>query len=106
MKGQPEHIQWNLECSKAFKWLEEVLIDAPIWKVANPLHAFILLTNASDQGVGGVLNQSEEDGCEHPVAYTSRKLLPRETKYAVIEKECLAVVRALKHFHPFFYGQN
>ena len=32
----------------------------------------------------------------------SRKLLPRETKYAVVEEECLAIIWALK---LYLYGQ-
>ena len=52
-----------------------------------------------------VLSQHGEDGCEHPVAYASQKVLPRETKYAVVEKECLAIVWALQLFHISLYGQ-
>ena len=30
-------------------------------------------------------------GRDHPVAYFSRKLLPREVRYSTVEKECLAI---------------
>ena len=47
----------------------------------------------------------EENGDEHPIAYASCKLQPRETKYSAIEKECLAIVWALKYFKYYLYGQ-
>ncbi|XP_044147113.1 uncharacterized protein LOC122935406 [Bufo gargarizans] len=61
--------------------------------------------DASMFGLGAVLSQVGADGGEHPVAYISRKLLPREVSYAAIEKECLAVVWALKKLQPYLYGQ-
>ena len=48
--------------------------------------AFVLQTDASDRGVGAVLSQMYAG--DHAVAYFSRKLLPREEKYSVVEKEC------------------
>ena len=51
-----------------------------------------------------MLSQIDSSGQEHAVA--SRKLLLRETKYAVIEKECLAIVWALRMFHIYLYGQS
>ena len=41
--------------------------------------------------VGAVLSQRSKDGEEHPIAYFSRKLLPREERYSTVEKECLAI---------------
>ncbi|KAG1960362.1 hypothetical protein F2P79_006254 [Pimephales promelas] len=52
-----------------------------------------LVTDASDLGLGAVLMQ-EEPGGMHPVVYLSRKLFPRETRYSVVEKECLAEASA------------
>ena len=45
-------------------------------------------------------------GGEHPVAYASRKLLPRETRYAAVEKECLAVVDGICSFRAYPEGRH
>ena len=60
--------------------------------------------DASDVSLGAALVQ-ETDGREFPVTFASRKLLPRERRYATMEKECLAVVWAVKHFEFFLYGR-
>ena len=64
----------------------------PVLKVDDPERPFILLTDASECGLDAVLSQEDESGQEHPVAFVSRKLFPRELNYSVIETECLAVV--------------
>ena len=35
----------------------------------------------------------------------SRKLLPQEKVYATVEKECLAIVLAVKHFRAYLVGR-
>ncbi len=45
---------------------------------------FVLQTDASNNGVGAVLCR-EFDGELFPVAYASKKLLPRKRAYSVIE---------------------
>ena len=51
-------------------------------------------------------SQKDDDGADRPVAYFSRKLLPRETRYSSIEKECLAIVAAVKHFAVYLTGTS
>ncbi len=53
-----------------------------------------------------MLNQMGDNRVEHPIAYTSHKLKPRETWYSTIEKECLAIVWAINFFKTFLYGQG
>lgn len=60
-------------------------------KLPNFQETFILRTDAADDGIGAVLLQMENGG-KLRLTYASRKLQEREKLYAVIEKECLAVV--------------
>jgi len=67
--------------------------------------SFILQTDASERGVGAVLSQCDDDGQEHPVAYSSRKLFPREEHYSTIEKECLAIKLGVQAFRVYLLGR-
>ena len=60
---------------------------------------------SSDLGVGAVLSQQGDDGHEHPVAYWSRKLLPREHTYSTTEKECLAIKLGVNVFRVYLLGR-
>ena len=42
---------------------------------------------------------------EHPIAYFSRKFLPREERYSTVEKECLAIKLALQAFKVYLLGR-
>ena len=65
---------------------------------------FILRTDASDYGVGAVLSQSDNNRDDHPVANYSKKLLPKETRYSIVEKECLAILLATHFFRVYLMG--
>jgi len=104
-KGAPESLNWTDDCEHAFQTLKSKLVNAPILRAPSADLPFIVQTDACDKGIGAVLSQMI-DGEEHPVAYASKKLLPREVNYSVIEKECLAIVWALKFFHHFLYGKE
>jgi len=67
---------------------------------------FILQTDASDNGIGGVLHQCDENDEEHPIAYFSRKLLPREQRYSTVEKECLAIKLSVEAFKVYLLGKH
>ena len=53
-----------------------------------------------------MLSQLDDKGEERPVAFYSKKLLPREEHYASVEKECLGIIAALKHFSVYLIGKE
>ena len=67
------------------------MVSSPILRLPDLSCMFTLRTDASNLGIGAVLLQENKE-VKFPVAYASKKLLPRETKYSVIERECLVLV--------------
>ena len=102
-KRTPEKLLWEEVHSNALKQLKEKMCSEPILKLPNVGQRFVLRTDASNIGLGAVLLQYHH-GELFPVAYASRKLLPREKNYATVEKECLALVWAIGKFDVYLYG--
>ena len=92
---------WTEPCQMAFQKLKKVLTHTPVLAYPNFDKAFILHIDASGEWLGTVLEQKEEDGMLHPVAYASRTLTKHERKYGITELEALGVVWALKHFRAY-----
>ena len=78
-------MEWGVAQQTAFQHLKDVLIDTAVLRVANPMKPYIVQTDASERGLGAVLSKVDAQGEEHPVAFTSRKLLPREINYSTRE---------------------
>ena len=91
--------EWTTDCETAFNSLKEALTNAPVLTYPDPSKEFILDTDASGVGLGSVLSQNQ-DGCEKVIGYYSRTLSKSERQYCVTRRELLAVVEAVKHFHP------
>ena len=92
--------KWNKDSEKAFVQLKAVLTSYPVLASPNFDLPFELSIDASDTGVGAVLQQMKQ-GVNHPVAYFSKKLNEAQCKYSTIEKETLALVLALDHFEIY-----
>ena len=65
-----------------------------------------VMTNASSYGLGGFLLQLEEDSTWRPVSFASRQLKKAEISYPVHQKECLAVVQALKKWRHYLHAST
>ncbi|XP_075737410.1 uncharacterized protein LOC119162224 [Rhipicephalus microplus] len=104
-KGLPNTVKWGPDQESAFVQLKKCLTTTPILKLPDFERPFVLRTDASDRGIGAVLLQEHEQ-ILHPVAYASRKLLPREVAYSTVEKEALALVWGVEKFQVFLYGRR
>ena len=105
-KTKPNQVVWTPECAAAFDQLKDSLCSSPVLKSPDWDKPFILQTDASNRGVGAVLSQPDADGSDRPVAYFSRKLLPREERYSTIEKECLAIKLGVQAFQVYLIGRT
>ena len=104
-KNMPNRIVWGEPQQRAFDKLKSVLTMEPVLQLPNFEKQFIVAVDASDTGLGAVLMQ-EHEGEKRPVSYLSRKLLPREQNYSVVEKECLALVWAVKNLSAYLIGSE
>jgi hypothetical protein len=104
-KSRPTKLIWSDEAEESFQFFRDVLSSPPILRLPDLSKTMVLAVDSSGTGIGGVLMQ-EHDGKYCPVMYISRKLKPAETRYSTIERECLALVWAVKTLHPFLYGKD
>lgn len=103
-KGAPP-FEWNSKTQEAFDELKNALTSAPVLACPDFSQPFIVHSDASEHGVGGMLTQVL-DGQEHPIAYCSRSLNAQERNYSATEKEALAVVHVVEHFRPYLEGSR
>ncbi|TKR95952.1 hypothetical protein L596_010042 [Steinernema carpocapsae] len=85
-------------CKEAFesiktKICEEVTLRFPDFKAAemDEKRRFVIMTDASEDGLGGVLCQPDENGCLRPIQFVSRRCSEAERKYPPIDLEALAI---------------
>ncbi|KAJ9517295.1 hypothetical protein QJQ45_009191 [Haematococcus lacustris] len=83
----------------AFNALKEALCSAPVLALPDFTKAFVVCTDASLLGTGGVLMQEGR-----PIAYTSKKLSPAETRYTTGEQVLLAIFRAVREWRCYLDG--
>ena len=96
--------KWGDHEGKAFCQIKDRLIQAPIMAYFRQGAKTRVTTDASPVGVGGVLEQKQEDGSYRPIYYASRKLSEVERRYSQFEREALAVRWACAKFYLYLYG--
>ena len=92
---------WSDECQTAFDSLKEALTSAPILAYPDMNKPFILSCDASGTAIGYVLGQLDDNGRERVIAYGGRALRDAERKWCIAERECLALVTAVKEYHAY-----
>ena len=96
---------WAAAEQRSFDDLKTALTSAPVLRVWDPARPTRLVTDASELAVSGILEQPDDRGVFHPVAYESRKLTSPERAYPPHLLELLAVVHCLKAFRPYLLDQ-
>ncbi|GBC38977.2 retroviral-like aspartic protease 1 [Rhizophagus irregularis DAOM 181602=DAOM 197198] len=91
---------------KALEELKKKLTNYPILQHPNFEKEFILITDASGEGLGAILEQLDENNREIVISYASRSLVNAEKRYPITELECLAVFWGIKYFHKYLFGRK
>ena len=103
LTGKDVPFVWDAGCSTAFSALRASLIHAPILAFPTETGQYILDTDASNFGLGGVLSQIQDD-VKRVVAYCSRALRPSQRRYYTTKREMLAAVAMCIHFRSYLRG--
>jgi len=102
-----EDYVWLPVHQQAFDQMRLALGDAT--KLAVPYfdgRPFVITSDASNFGIGAVLEQQQDDGTLKPIAFAGRNLKDHEKLFGIAEKECLALVYALTEFKCYTEGFN
>ena len=92
---------WSDRCQKAFDGIKRTLSTEPVLKAPEFEKQFHLTVDASDEGIGAVLMQEDDEGHLHPVSYYSKKLNKHQRMYATVEKELFALISSIRHFEIY-----
>ena len=96
---------WLPDHDKAFIKARRLLSQVPALAYYDPTRPTALHTDASRlRGLGFILKQQQQNGEWRMVQSGSRLITPAESRYAMIELECLASAWAMKKCKSFLEG--
>ena len=103
LTGKDVPFIWRPACAAAFTKLRDAMVRAPILAFPTESGDYVLDTDASNFGLGGVLSQIQNN-VECVIAYCSRALRPSQRKYCTTKREMLAVVSICIQFRSYLHG--
>ena len=106
MEKSDGEFSWNDEQTTAFNGIKQLLAKKIKLAFFNPRSKLILKADASGVGVGGVLEQLNNDGSIQPLGFFSRKLKDSELILPVFDKELLALFLSIHHFEYLLEGRK
>ncbi|GBG79924.1 hypothetical protein CBR_g30189 [Chara braunii] len=98
---------WQLDkdCTSVLKKLKRVLVEYPVLKVADPSLPFVVTTDASQYGIGAVLQQDDGNGFR-PVEFMSARMPCEKVATSTYERELYALRQALDHWKHYLLGRH
>ncbi|GBG64739.1 hypothetical protein CBR_g46696 [Chara braunii] len=97
--------QWDKDCTSALKKLKRALIEYHVLEVADPSLPFVITTDASQYGIGAVLQQDDDNGYR-PVEFMSARMPSEKVATSTNERELYALRQALDHWKHYLLGRH
>ena len=92
--------EWGPKEQAAFDELKCLIASEEVTAQPHPIGKFCLEVDASGYALGGVLSQLQDDKW-HSVAFILHTMTDAELNYDIYDKELLAIMYALKEWHPY-----
>eukprot|EP00253_Pinus_taeda_P010029 PITA_10029 len=105
MLKKDNEVKWTEEVVKYFNLIKVVLSSAPTLISPDYTQDFILFSFASEHTLAAVLMQ-KRDGVERPIAFFSRIIRDGALNYNIIDKQALALIKALKDFRVYILNSH
>jgi hypothetical protein len=87
---------WTPALQTTFHLLKKALVSAPVLALPDFSQPFCVFTDACQYGVGVVLMQKD-----HPLAFLSRALGPKNQGMSTYEKEYMAIILAITNWRSY-----
>ncbi|GBG92405.1 hypothetical protein CBR_g55340 [Chara braunii] len=97
--------KWDKDCTSIMKNLKQALIEYPVLKVADPSLPFVVTTDASQYGIGAVLQQDDDNGYRR-VEFMSASMPSEKVATSTYERELYALRQALEHWKHYLLGRH
>ncbi|GBG74004.1 hypothetical protein CBR_g17714 [Chara braunii] len=97
--------QWDKDCTSMLKKLKRALIEYPVLKVADPSLPFVVTMDASQYGIGVVLQQDDDNGYR-PVEFMSARMPSEKVATSTYERKLYALRQVLDHWKHYLLGRH
>ncbi|GBG90969.1 hypothetical protein CBR_g51573 [Chara braunii] len=96
---------WCEKCETLFQALKEALVSHPVLRIVDPNLTFVVTTDASQFGIGAVLQQDDGDGLR-PLEYYSKRMPNHKVATSTYMRELYALREALTHRKHYLLGRH
>lgn len=101
-----EKFVWSEECEESFNQIKKYLCSQPVLEIFDKDLPIKIFTDASIEGIGAILKQTQPDGKDKPVAFFSKKLNESQKRKKAIYLECYAMKEAVQYWQHWLIGKQ
>ncbi|GBG67806.1 hypothetical protein CBR_g930 [Chara braunii] len=96
---------WDTACTNAFQALKDALVSYPVLRLVDPKLTFVVTTDASQYGIGAVLQQDDGDGLRS-LEFYSKRMPNVKVATSTYMCELYALRMALDHWKYYLLGHH